>query len=114
VARARAHALAPEDVAGGTFTISNLGPLGVDAFTAVVNPPQAGILAVGRIADRVVAVDGVPAVQPTAILTLSLDHRVVDGAAGARFLESLARALGGAAISDPGSDRNLDTPGASR
>jgi pyruvate dehydrogenase E2 component (dihydrolipoamide acetyltransferase) len=89
VARARAGKLALADVKGGTFTISNLGMFGVDAFGAIVNAPQAAILAVGRIADRVVAVDGVPAVRPTFVLTLSLDHRVVDGAAGARFLETL-------------------------
>jgi pyruvate dehydrogenase E2 component (dihydrolipoamide acetyltransferase) len=89
VSRARARGLRPEDVAGGTFTISNLGMFGVDAFAAIVNPPQAAILAVGRIADRIVAVDGAPAVRPTCILTLSFDHRVVDGAAGARFLDEL-------------------------
>ncbi len=72
----------PGDVQGGTFTISNLGMYGVDAFTAIINPPQAAILAVGRIADRVVPLGGVPAVQPTLTLTLSCDHRVVDGARG--------------------------------
>jgi pyruvate dehydrogenase E2 component (dihydrolipoamide acetyltransferase) len=80
-------------VANGTFTISNLGMYGVDGFNAIVNPPQAAILAVGRIADRVVAVDGQPAVRPTLILTLSCDHRVVDGARAARFLDTLADLL---------------------
>ena len=90
VARARERKLRPDDVAGGTFTISNLGMFGVDAFQAIVNTPQAAILAVGRILDRVVAVDGAPVVRPTLTLTLSFDHRVVDGAAGARFLDTLA------------------------
>ena len=63
---------------------------GVDSFYAIVNAPQAAILAVGRIADRIVAVDGQPAVRPTLSLTLSLDHRVVDGARGAQFLDTLA------------------------
>ena len=75
VARARDRKLRSDDVAGGTFTISNLGMFGVDAFWAIVNAPQAAILAVGRIADRVVAVDGAPAVRPTLTLTLSFDHR---------------------------------------
>jgi pyruvate dehydrogenase E2 component (dihydrolipoamide acetyltransferase) len=79
----------PVDVSGGTFTISNLGMFGVDAFSAIVNAPQTAILAVGRIAERVVVVDGAPAVRPTCVLTLSFDHRVVDGAAGARFLDTL-------------------------
>ena len=90
VARARDGALRPEDVQGGTFTVSNLGMFGVDAFTAIVNGPQAAILAVGRVADRVVAVEGRPAVRPRMNLTLSCDHRVVDGARGARFLATLA------------------------
>jgi len=89
VARAREGKLHLDDVQGGTFTISNLGMFGVDAFNAIVNAPQAAILAVGRIADRVVAVDGVPVVKPTCILTLSLDHRAIDGAIGARFLDTL-------------------------
>jgi pyruvate dehydrogenase E2 component (dihydrolipoamide acetyltransferase) len=87
---ARAGRLRPEDVSGGTFTISNLGMYGVDAFLAIVNAPQAAILAVGRISDRVVPVDGAPAVRPVLTLVLSFDHRVVDGARGAQFLETLA------------------------
>ena len=63
---------------------------GVDAFNAIVNPPQAAILAVGRIADRVVAVNGQPAVQPQMVLTLSCDHRALDGARGAQFVGTLA------------------------
>jgi pyruvate dehydrogenase E2 component (dihydrolipoamide acetyltransferase) len=90
VARARESALRPEDVERGTFTISNLGMFGVDAFNAVVNPPQAAILAVGRIVDRVAAHDGAPVVRPTMVLTLSCDHRVVDGARAAQFLDALA------------------------
>jgi pyruvate dehydrogenase E2 component (dihydrolipoamide acetyltransferase) len=90
VSRARERKLRPDDVAGGTFTISNLGMFGVDSFHAIVNMPQAAILAVGRILDRVVAVDGAPAVRPMLTLTLSFDHRVVDGAEGARFLDTLA------------------------
>ena len=90
VEAARAGRLAPADVQGGTFTVSNLGMYGVDAFLAVVNAPQAAILAVGRIADRVVAADGAPAVRPVMTLSLSFDHRVVDGARGARFLDTLA------------------------
>jgi pyruvate dehydrogenase E2 component (dihydrolipoamide acetyltransferase) len=90
VARAQAGKLRPADIQGGVFTISNLGMYGVDAFSAIVNPPQAAILAVGRIADRVVPVNGQPAVQPTLTLTLSCDHRALDGARGAQFLGALA------------------------
>jgi pyruvate dehydrogenase E2 component (dihydrolipoamide acetyltransferase) len=90
VGRAQAGRLRPADIQGGGFTISNLGMYGVDAFNAIVNPPQAAILAVGRIADRVVAVNGQPAVQPTMVLTLSCDHRALDGARGAQFLGALA------------------------
>jgi pyruvate dehydrogenase E2 component (dihydrolipoamide acetyltransferase) len=90
IARAKAGKLSLEDLSGGTFTISNLGMYGVDAFNAIINPPQAAILAVSRIADRVVAVNGQPAVQPMMTLSLSCDHRVVDGARGAEFLQALA------------------------
>jgi pyruvate dehydrogenase E2 component (dihydrolipoamide acetyltransferase) len=90
VARAQAGKLGVDELQGGTFTISNLGMFGIDQFSAIINPPQAAILAVGRIADRVVAVDGKPKVRPMLTLNLSADHRVVDGARAARFLEGVA------------------------
>jgi pyruvate dehydrogenase E2 component (dihydrolipoamide acetyltransferase) len=89
VTRAQAKKLSPDDMSDGTFTISNLGMYGVDTFSAIVNPPQAAILALGRIADRVVPVNGQPAVQPMIVMTLSCDHRVVDGARAAQFLQTL-------------------------
>jgi pyruvate dehydrogenase E2 component (dihydrolipoyllysine-residue acetyltransferase) len=91
--RAKAGRLHPPDVEGGTFTISNLGMYGVDVFQAIITPPQAAILAVGRIADRVVPVNGQPGIRPMLTLTLSSDHRVVDGAQAALFLNDLADAL---------------------
>ena len=91
--RARAGRLQPADISGATFTISNLGMYHVDAFTAIIVPPQAGILAIGVIADRVVAVDGQPVVRPMVTLTLSCDHRVVDGARGAAFLDDVVNAV---------------------
>ena len=90
---ARANKLRPADITGGSFTISNLGMYQVDSFTAIIPPSQAGILAVGGITDRVVAVDGKPAVRPIMTVTLSSDHRVVDGAAAAEFLRDLAEAI---------------------
>ena len=81
--------LSLEDMQHGTFTISNLGMYGVDAFSAIINPPQAAILALGSITDRVVAIDGQPSVQSMLSLTLSCDHRVVDGARAAEFLRTL-------------------------
>ena len=91
--RARANRLQPADITGATFTISNLGMFNVDAFTAIIVPPQAGILAVGAIADRVVARDGLIGVRPTVNLTLSSDHRVVDGARAAAFLNDVVLSL---------------------
>jgi len=91
--RARAGKLRPADIADATFTISNLGMYHVDQFSAIITPPQAAILAVGAIVDRVVAVEGTPAVRPTMTLTLSCDHRVADGARAALFLNDLARAV---------------------
>jgi pyruvate dehydrogenase E2 component (dihydrolipoamide acetyltransferase) len=91
--RARAGRLRPADIAGGTFTISNLGMYKVDAFSAIITPPQAAILAVGSISDRVVPVDGKPGVRPMMTMTLSSDHRVVDGAKAAEFLSELADAI---------------------
>jgi pyruvate dehydrogenase E2 component (dihydrolipoamide acetyltransferase) len=91
--RARAGRLHPPDVTGGTFTISNLGMFGVDAFSAIITPPQAAVLAVGRIADRVVPVNGLIGIRPILTMTLSSDHRVVDGAQAAAFLKDVAEAL---------------------
>jgi pyruvate dehydrogenase E2 component (dihydrolipoamide acetyltransferase) len=91
--RARANRLRPADISGGTFTISNLGMYQVDAFVAIITAPQAAVLAVGAIADRVVARDGKPAVRPIMTMTLSSDHRVVDGARAAEFLSALAGAI---------------------
>jgi pyruvate dehydrogenase E2 component (dihydrolipoamide acetyltransferase) len=91
--RARAGRLHPPDVTGGTFTISNLGMFGVDAFSAIITPPQAAVLAVGRIVDRVVAVNGLIGIRPILTMTLSSDHRVVDGAQAAAFFKDVAEAL---------------------
>jgi pyruvate dehydrogenase E2 component (dihydrolipoamide acetyltransferase) len=91
--RAKSGRLRPADIAGGTFTISNLGMHGIDAFSAIITPPQAAVLAVGRISDRVVAVNGQPVVRPMMTITLSSDHRVTDGAQAAAFLNDLAGAL---------------------
>jgi pyruvate dehydrogenase E2 component (dihydrolipoamide acetyltransferase) len=88
-ARARNGSLSREQITGGTFTISNLGMFGVDRFDAIINPPQVAILAVGAVSDRVVARHGAPAVMKVATLTLSADHRVVDGATAAGFLATL-------------------------
>jgi pyruvate dehydrogenase E2 component (dihydrolipoamide acetyltransferase) len=95
--RARANKLQPADISGATFTISNLGMFEVDAFTAIIVPPQAGILAVGAIADRVVAVNGMIGIRPMVTLTLSSDHRLIDGARAAQFMNEVAVAL-----ADPG------------
>jgi pyruvate dehydrogenase E2 component (dihydrolipoamide acetyltransferase) len=92
-ARAEAKQLTPGELQGSTFTISNLGMLGVDQFTALVNPPEAAILAAGRSARRPIEVDGTIVFRPTMTLTLSADHRVTDGAAGARFLQEVREAL---------------------
>src|SRR5437660_2150922 len=89
-AKAQAGKLQPQDISDGTFTISNLGMYNVDAFNAIINQPQAAILAVGRIAERVVPVHSQPAVQPMMVLTLSCDHRAVDGVRGAQFLDTVA------------------------
>lgn len=92
VARAREGALTREDITGGTFTISNLGMMGIARFDAILNVPQAAILAVGATTKRfVLGVDGTPAWIPTAEFTLTCDHRALDGAAGAKFLGVLKR-----------------------
>jgi pyruvate dehydrogenase E2 component (dihydrolipoamide acetyltransferase) len=89
VERARTGNLRLEDLQGGTFTVSNLGMYDIDAFNAMVNPGQAAILAVGRITDRVVAIKGQAVVQPMMLVSASFDHRIVDGARGAQFLQTL-------------------------
>ncbi len=93
VDRARNQKLTQEDLADGTFTISNLGMFGVEAFTAVLNPPQAAILAVGATEDRPVARDGEVVVRPTMTMTLTVDHRAVDGAPAADFLRTVKAML---------------------
>ena len=87
--RAREKKLKPEEYSGGTFSVSNLGMFGIEEFTAVINPPEAGILAVGAVEDRVVAVDGQAVVRSRMKITMSCDHRVIDGAQGSRFLATL-------------------------
>lgn len=89
VGRAREAKLRTEDLEGGTFTISNLGMYGVDQFVAVLNPPQASILAVGATRDQVVARDGELQIAPLMTMTLTCDHRAVDGATGAEFLRTV-------------------------
>jgi len=91
--RAKAGKLRPADIADATFTISNLGMYQVDQFSAIITPPQAAILAVGGISDRVVSANGQPAVRPMMMLTISCDHRVADGARAAMFLSELADAV---------------------
>jgi len=87
--RAREKKLKPEEYTGATFSVSNLGMFGIDEFTAIINPPEAAILAIGRVEDRVVAENGAPVVRPRMRITMSCDHRVIDGATGARFLQTL-------------------------
>jgi pyruvate dehydrogenase E2 component (dihydrolipoyllysine-residue acetyltransferase) len=89
VSRTREGKLRAEDLEGGTFTISNLGMYGVESFTAVLNPPQAGILAVGAIEERAVVVEGELEIQPRMDMTLTIDHRSVDGATASEFLATV-------------------------
>jgi pyruvate dehydrogenase E2 component (dihydrolipoamide acetyltransferase) len=87
--RARERKLKPEEYTGGTFSVSNLGMFDIDQFTAIINPPEAGILAVGSIAEKPVVRDGVLVPGRVLRLTMSCDHRVIDGATGAAFLRTL-------------------------
>ena len=91
--RARTGKLRPTDIGDATFTISNLGMYKVDQFSAIITPPQAAILAMGAIAERVVALEGKPVVRTMISMTISCDHRVADGARAAMFLSDLAEAL---------------------
>ena len=93
VGRAREGKLHREDIEGGTFTISNLGMFGLDQFAAVLNPPQAAILAVGASQERPVVRDGEIVARPTMTMTLTCDHRAVDGAPAAEFLETVKAML---------------------
>jgi pyruvate dehydrogenase E2 component (dihydrolipoamide acetyltransferase) len=87
--RAREKKLKPEEYTGATFSVSNLGMFGIEAFTGVINPPEAGILAVGSLEERAVVEAGQVVVRPRMRITMSCDHRVIDGAQGARFLQTL-------------------------
>lgn len=91
--RARSRKLLPEEYTGATFSISNLGMLGIDEFTAVINPPEAAILAVGAVTPKAVVRDGQVVVRQVMRVTMSCDHRVIDGATGARFLQTFKRFL---------------------
>ncbi len=91
--KAQTGKLLPDDYQGNTFTVSNLGAFGVDHFTAIINQPDSAILAVGQIKDRVVALDGGIHIRPIMKLTLSSDHRVVDGAVAAQFMGRLKQLL---------------------
>jgi pyruvate dehydrogenase E2 component (dihydrolipoamide acetyltransferase) len=91
--RARAKRLAPAEMRGSTFTVSNLGMFGVESFTAIINPPESAILAVGQIADAPVGGEEGVVLRPMMNLTICVDHRIVDGAAAARFLAELKATL---------------------
>jgi pyruvate dehydrogenase E2 component (dihydrolipoamide acetyltransferase) len=91
--RARARKLTPNEYTGSTFSVSNLGMFGIDQFTAIINPPESGIVAVGAVEEKPVVVDGQVVVRKRVRVTMSCDHRVIDGATGARFLQDLRRML---------------------
>ncbi len=91
VQKARERTLTREEMTGSTFTISNMGMYDIDQFSAIIQPPEAAILAVGRIAEKVVARNGEMVIRPMMTLTLSIDHRVLDGALGAQFLQTVKK-----------------------
>ncbi|MGI8509470.1 MAG: dihydrolipoamide acetyltransferase family protein [Gemmatimonadaceae bacterium] len=91
--RARARKLKPEEYTGSTFSVSNLGMFGIDQFTAIINPPEAGILAIGAVEEKPVVMDGEIVVRKRLRVTMSCDHRVIDGATGAKFLQTLRRMI---------------------
>jgi len=86
--RAKHHGLKAHEITGSTFTVSNLGMFGIERFTAILNPPEAGILAIGTVVDAPVVKDGAVVPGNTLTVTMSCDHRVIDGALGARFLQA--------------------------
>jgi pyruvate dehydrogenase E2 component (dihydrolipoamide acetyltransferase) len=89
--KARERRLMPEEYTGATFTVSNLGMFGIDQFTAIINPPEAGILAIGGVEERPVVIEGQLEVRQRMRVTMSCDHRAVDGATGAKFLQTVKR-----------------------
>ena len=91
--RARERKLQPQEYTGSTFSVSNLGMFGIDQFTAIINPPEAGILAIGGIEEKPVVAGGELEVRKRLRVTMSCDHRVIDGATGAKFLQTLRRML---------------------
>lgn len=95
--RAQRRRLKPDEYMGGSFCVSNLGMYGISSFGSILNPPHGAILSVGAVEDRVIAVNGSPAVAPMFTVTLTCDHRVIDGATGARWLQALAAACAAAA-----------------
>jgi pyruvate dehydrogenase E2 component (dihydrolipoamide acetyltransferase) len=90
-AKARERKLLPEEYTGSTFSVSNLGMFGIDQFTAIINPPEAGILAIGGVEEKPVVIDGALEVRQRMRVTMSCDHRVIDGATGAKFLQTVRR-----------------------
>jgi pyruvate dehydrogenase E2 component (dihydrolipoamide acetyltransferase) len=98
--KARTKSLLPADVAGGTFTISNLGPYGIEEFTAIIHPGQTGILALGAIIPQPVVVGQQIDIRPIMKITLAVDHRIVDGARASQFLMELKSTLENPAISE--------------
>lgn len=91
--KARNNALSPDEISGGTFTVSNLGMYGIDAFTPIINPPESAILGVCRVVDRPVVVEGEVTVRPIMNICLSFDHRLIDGAVAAAFMKKLRHFL---------------------
>ena len=89
--RARDRKLMPEEYTGATFTVSNLGMFGIDQFTAIINPPEAGILAIGGVEEKPIVVNGALEIRQRMRVTMSCDHRAIDGATGAKFLETVRR-----------------------
>jgi len=91
--RAREKKLQPEEYTGATFSVSNLGMFGIEQFTAIINPPEAAIIAVGGSKEKAVAKDGQVSVKNMMSVTMTCDHRVVDGASGAKFLQTFTQML---------------------
>ena len=90
-ARARTRKLKPQEYQGGTSSVSNLGMFGIDQFTAIINPPEAGIIAIGTSEEKLVVVNGEAVIRNRVRITMSCDHRIIDGAVGAKFLQTLRR-----------------------